>query len=178
MICLSHAGEHEQADIGILSKKNKGAFFLPMSEKIPLKGMQSANSSISPFAMLSGANNDTIYEYCDDASELKKLLTKDAYMDANLIPTIDRHRVLNAYALDFFKNPSTHALIVDNKLQQGEVYNELLEFMLTILSISTGLEQLTKECDENDYVVGAFKHLKFEYHSRFHSVFPYSKLPV
>ena len=176
LICLSHAGDHDQADA--YSQENKGASFLPMSEKIPLKGIQSINSSISPFAMLSGANNDTIYEYCDDANELKKLLSKDAFMDANLIPTIDRRRVLNAYALDFFKNPSIEALMVDNRLQQGDVYNELLEFMLTIMSISTGLEQLTKECDENDYVVGAFKHLKFVYQSRFYSVFPYYKLPV
>ena len=175
LICLSHAGQCEQANIGILTNKNKGVPFLPMSEKSPLNGIQYVNSSVSTFAMLSGANNDTIYEYCDDASELRKILTKEAFMDANFIPTLYRGRVLNAYALDFFKCPSKKALVVDNKLQPGDVYNELLEFMLTIMSISTALEQLTEEDDEHKYVVGAFKHLALVYQSRFNSVFPYSK---
>ena len=92
-------------------------------------------------------------------------------MDFKSIPAIDLDALKNAYALDFFKHGSRKALLLDNRMQSGEIYDALKDFMLMTMSIATALEQLGPE-ETDDHVIGAFKHLAYEYRHKFQKVFP------
>jgi len=161
-----------------LSKQMLLSQGLPLSQAsvLPIKADEVNASCIAPLSRLSGCTDEDIESYCTEAKELDKMMPREILIRGNLIPTIDENQVRNSYALDFFKHQSKRALTEDNCLKSGDIYEHLNEFMLTIMSIATSLEQLGPEDDE-DHVIWAFKHLAFEYRDRFNSGFPGSKLP-
>ncbi|MEE6461042.1 hypothetical protein FKM82_001176 [Ascaphus truei] len=64
---------------------------------------------------------------------------------------------LNAYIHDFFKHGSLAAMSQDNQIHEGEAFQLLRDFFLSIKSISTSLKEMCE--DKNDTVVLAFQQL-------------------
>ncbi|XP_029336518.1 probable ATP-dependent RNA helicase DDX60 isoform X3 [Mus caroli] len=79
-----------------------------------------------------------------------------------------RKMPLNAYALDFYKHGSLIGLVQDNGMHQGEAYNLLKDFKLTIKSISVSLRELCE--NEEDNVVLAFEQLSTSFQEKFELV--------
>ena len=136
-----------------------------------------ATSAVIPFVQLSGCTNKHIKDNCLNREEIFRILPAEIFMDFKSIPALNADVPKNAYALDFFKHISLKAIEEDNKIRKGEIYNSLKDFMLIIMSIATALEQLGPE-ESDDHVIGAFKHLSFEYRKRFQAGFPTARIKL
>ncbi|XP_012879171.1 PREDICTED: probable ATP-dependent RNA helicase DDX60 [Dipodomys ordii] len=79
-----------------------------------------------------------------------------------------RRMPLNAYILDFYKHGSLKGLVQDNRINEGEAYNLLKDFSLTVKSISVSLRELCE--NEDDNVVLAFEQLSETFSEKFKKI--------
>ncbi|XP_027035542.1 probable ATP-dependent RNA helicase DDX60 [Pocillopora damicornis] len=125
--------------------------------------------------------NAAVELYEEDIEEepidhLLEIVRRDVYTDIHVVPILRLKKCnsvgsampLNAYALDFFKHGSAKVIEKENGIKAGEVFQVLKDFVLTMKSISTSLEELGPE---GDNVVVAFKQLAEEYGNKFRKQF-------
>ena len=84
------------------------------------------------------------------------------------MPTLDDSVDLNGYVYDFFNHGNVKALITENGLMQGDVYQLLKDFKLVLKSISVSLTELSPE---NDEVIQAFTQLVEEFDVKFEEAY-------
>ncbi|XP_054995033.1 probable ATP-dependent RNA helicase DDX60 [Sorex araneus] len=128
--------------------------------------------AISPFVCLSG-NTDSVLLRPATSDNVILRTVNISYSQA---PLLKKHKVdsqgrimpLNSYALDFYKHGSLKGIAQDNRINEGDAYLLLKDFMLTIKSISVSLRELCE--DEEDNVVLAFEHLSETYAEKFKRV--------
>ncbi|XP_066243861.1 probable ATP-dependent RNA helicase DDX60 isoform X1 [Saccopteryx leptura] len=117
--------------------------------------------AISPFVCLSGnSDRDLLQPRTLNHVVLRTIGISHAQAPLLWSQKFDsqgRRMPLNAYALDFFKHGSLIGLVQDNRLNEGEAYDLLKDFSLTIQSISVSLRELCE--NEEDNVVLAFEQL-------------------
>ncbi|XP_027763996.1 probable ATP-dependent RNA helicase DDX60 [Empidonax traillii] len=125
-------------------------------------------SAISPFACLSGVvDNDLFHGDIINTAVLHSLGINVGNCPLLHLKKYDnqgRRMPLNAYALDFYKHGSLTALTTDNWLNEGDAYNALKDFSLTIKAIGISLSELCDDPDDN--VLLAFKQLSEEYEEK------------
>ena len=129
-------------------------------------------SGISTFARLSGCVNADITRQRLQNEDFQRLLPYHICISSELLPCIDMEKVRNAYALDFFKHGNVTALSEDNGLRDGDIFHYLNDFLLTIKTISTALEQTA----EHEVVTEAFKHLAVVFELRYRKSFPWARI--
>ncbi|KAM8808190.1 putative ATP-dependent RNA helicase DDX60 [Eudromia elegans] len=129
-------------------------------------------SAISPFACLSGMSDHDLFQ----AANVNQAVLRSLKINVSNCPLLylekrdelGRKRPLNAYALDFYKHGSLAALHTDNRLNKGDAYCHLRDFLLLIKSIGTSLSEL---CDNpNDHVLLAFQKLAENYEKKLAAV--------
>jgi hypothetical protein len=110
---------------------------------------QSQNPSISPFAGPSGLTHEQfISNYNPTVGSWD--LAYDLDLSSRIVPfvDIDAHDhtnsayYLNSYALDFFKHGSERLLMSENELDRGETYHLLSNFLDSLTSIKTSLNNI------------------------------------
>ncbi|XP_053315899.1 probable ATP-dependent RNA helicase DDX60 [Spea bombifrons] len=122
-------------------------------------------SGISPFACLSGNSDHNLFAM----ENVNSLMLQTAQIPDKHIPILPlqkkdpsgRKLMLNAFALDFFKHRSLQAIVNENGFNEGDAYNKLKDFSLTISAISVSVKEMCE--DENDPVVLAFEQLNTMY---------------
>ncbi|XP_053556210.1 probable ATP-dependent RNA helicase DDX60 [Bombina bombina] len=135
-----------------------------------LMNCSESRSAISPFACLSG-NTDHDFFHTDDPDNL---LLQKVKINTKNIPilrlekkdALGRKMPLNAYIHDFFKHGSLAAMANDNMIHEGEAYQLLRDFLLTIKSISVSLEEM---CKEKNSLVVAFQNLCYQFQDKLKS---------
>nr|XP_019587029.1 PREDICTED: probable ATP-dependent RNA helicase DDX60 [Rhinolophus sinicus] len=128
--------------------------------------------AISPFVCLSGnCDSDLLQSETSNHLILRTIGIRHAQAPVLLSQEFDsqgRRMPLNAYALDFYKHGSLIGLVQDNRLNEGDAYQLLKDFSLTIQCISVSLREL---CDnEEDNVVLAFEQLSETFSEKFKKV--------
>ncbi|XP_019521038.1 PREDICTED: probable ATP-dependent RNA helicase DDX60 isoform X2 [Hipposideros armiger] len=128
--------------------------------------------AVSPFACLSGnCDSDLLQSQTPNHIILRTIGIRHSQTPVLLPQAFDsqgRRMPLNAYALDFYKHGSLIGLVQDNRMNEGEAYQLLKDFSLTIQSISVSLREL---CDnEEDNVVLAFEQLNETFHEKLTNV--------
>ncbi|XP_039732062.1 putative ATP-dependent RNA helicase DDX60 [Pteropus medius] len=117
--------------------------------------------AISPFVCLSGnSDSDLLQPKTPNHVILRTIGISHAQVPVLWSQKIDgqgRIMPLNAYVLDFYKHGSLIGLVQDNRMNEGEAYQLLKDFSLTIQSISVSLRELCE--NEEDNVVLAFEQL-------------------
>ncbi|XP_055488277.1 probable ATP-dependent RNA helicase DDX60 isoform X1 [Leucoraja erinacea] len=129
-------------------------------------------TGISPFACLSGHTDHDLFNNYD----LDKIIFRTLGIHMNNIPILPlrrydrqgRHMPLNAYALDFYKHGSLHALSKDNGINRGDAYALIKDFTFVISAISVSLIERSESV--NDPVVLAFEQLNKTYNKKFRAV--------
>ena len=86
-----------------------------------------------------------------------------------MVPILNDNVTLNAYAVDFFNHGNDKALVSDNGLMRGDVFNLLKDFLMVIKSIHVSLSELAPA--DGDEVILAFKQLDEEYTNVFNKAF-------
>ena len=86
------------------------------------------------------------------------------------MPILKDDLTLNAYVVDFFNHGNVKALVSENGIMHGDVFNLLKDFLLVIKSIHVSLSQLGPD-DGDDAVIAAFGQLSDEYTSLFNKTF-------
>ncbi|KAJ7326821.1 hypothetical protein JRQ81_016580 [Phrynocephalus forsythii] len=128
--------------------------------------------AVSPFVCLSG-NTDLDLLH---AGTVNSVILRTIGITASDIPVLHskmydnqgRIMPLNSYVLDFYKHGSLVAMEQDNAINEGEAYNLLKDFCLTLQVISVSLSEL---CDnEDDDVVQAFEQLSCSYREKLNKV--------
>lgn len=117
------------------------------------QSQQTNNPSISPFAGVSGLTHNCFMSNYNPIIGSWDLVY-DLDLSSRVVPFIDiesRDHTnvayhLNSYALDFFIHGSEKLLMIENRLEPGDIYNLLLDFNLVLSSITTSLEVII----END----------------------------
>ncbi|XP_009675480.2 probable ATP-dependent RNA helicase DDX60 isoform X1 [Struthio camelus] len=129
-------------------------------------------SAISPFACLSGMIDQDLFH----TTNINQAVLRSLGINVTNCPLLylekyddqGRKKLLNAYALDFYKHGSLIALTTDNWLNEGDAYYHLKDFLLLIKSIRTSLSEL---CDNpNDNVLLAFQKLAENYEKKLDAV--------
>ncbi|XP_041042985.1 probable ATP-dependent RNA helicase DDX60 isoform X2 [Carcharodon carcharias] len=136
------------------------------------KVLSCLTTSVSPFACLSGHSDHDLFKLGD----IDPIIFRTLGIHSNNIPVLHlkcydrqgRQMPLNAYALDFYKHGCLDALHSDNRLNRGEAFNLIKDFMLVISAISTSLTELCIK--EDDLVALAFQQLQESYTSKFQQV--------
>ncbi|OCT96953.1 probable ATP-dependent RNA helicase DDX60 [Xenopus laevis] len=131
-------------------------------------------SAVSPFACLSG---NTDYNLLT-SENVDSLLLQTVHVSQKHIAVLHlektdafgRKRLLNAYALDFFKHGSIDALEEDNGFHKGDAFYKLRDFSLSIATISVSLREFCE--DEDDPVVLAFEQLNTMYKEKLATAYP------
>lgn len=128
--------------------------------------------AISPFVCLSG-NTDSILLQPEVSDNIILRTVNISYSQAPLlrqhkVDTLGRILPLNSYALDFYKHGSLKGLAQDNRINEGDAYLLLKDFILTIKSISVSLHELCE--NEEDNVVLAFDQLSETFEEKFNKV--------
>ena len=140
---------------------------MPCSKNSVIDAEEGSNlSGISPIARLSGCVNSDIENQEFSPGDFDRLLPQD-FLYKGSLPFINMNRAKDAYALDFFKHGSKSALLEDNGLKSGEVYDSVNDFLLTVRSIANALDQIP----DHRFVTEAFKHLAIVFELRFNKVF-------
>ncbi|XP_048186373.1 LOW QUALITY PROTEIN: probable ATP-dependent RNA helicase DDX60 [Perognathus longimembris pacificus] len=128
--------------------------------------------AISPFGALSGNfDDDLLYPEVPTHIILRTIGISYAQAPVLWPQRFDiqgRTMPLNAYALDFYKHGSLVGLVQDNSINEGEAYQLLKDFALTIKSISVSLRELCE--NEDDNVVLAFEQLSKTFLEKFKKV--------
>lgn len=100
--------------------------------------------AISPFVCLSGnCDSDLLQSDTSNHIILRTIGIRHAQAPVLLSQEFDsqgRRMPLNAYALDFYKHGSLTGLVQDNRLNEGDAYQLLKDFSLTIQCIRTSLK--------------------------------------
>ncbi|XP_054432048.1 probable ATP-dependent RNA helicase DDX60 [Pteronotus mesoamericanus] len=126
-----------------------------------LMSCKEGRRAISPFVCLSGnSDHDLLHLETPDHVILRTVgisYTQAPLLWSQKYDSQGRRMPLNAYALDFYKHGSLIGLVQDNRMNEGDAYQLLKDFLLTIKSISVSLRELC-ECEE-DNVVLAFEQL-------------------
>nr|XP_033814625.1 probable ATP-dependent RNA helicase DDX60 [Geotrypetes seraphini] len=125
-------------------------------------------TSISPFACLSGNMDYDLFH----AENVNSIMLRTIGISAKNIPVIwlekfdcrGKKKILNAYALDFYKHGSLKIIAEENKIHEGEVYYMLRDFCLLIRSVSVSMMELCE--NDRDDVVLAFKQLSKNYSAK------------
>nr|XP_014342204.1 PREDICTED: probable ATP-dependent RNA helicase DDX60 [Latimeria chalumnae] len=125
----------------------------------------SQRTAVSPFVCLSGRTNQDLF----DARLVDNVTLQSIGIHSGNIPVLylekydhqGRKLQLNAYAHDFYKHGCLLAIHSDNMIHKGDAFNLLYDFSLVISAISTSLDELCE--DEEDNVVLAFRQLKESY---------------
>ncbi|XP_050194285.1 LOW QUALITY PROTEIN: probable ATP-dependent RNA helicase DDX60 [Myiozetetes cayanensis] len=125
-------------------------------------------SAISPFVCLSGVVDNDLFH----GDIINKAVLHSLGINVRNCPLLHlkkydnqgRRMPLNAYALDFYKHGSLTALTTDNWLNEGDAYNALKDFSLTIKAIGISLSELCDDPDDN--VLLAFKQLSEDYEEK------------
>ena len=121
------------------------------------QSQQERNPSISPFAGPSGLTHATFMSnYNPTIGSWDLVYNLD--LTTNVVPFVDIDSrdhtnagyYLNSYALDFFKHGSQTMLIIENKLNEGDIYNLLLDFRLMLSSVKTSLETILLNPNNNN----------------------------
>ena len=86
------------------------------------------------------------------------------------MPILKDDLTLNAYVVDFFNHGNVKALVSENGIMHGDVFNLLKDFLLVIKSIHVSLSELGPE-DGDDVVIAAFGQLADEFSSVFNKAF-------
>ncbi|XP_042556908.1 probable ATP-dependent RNA helicase DDX60 [Dipodomys spectabilis] len=128
--------------------------------------------AVSPFVSLSGNfDDDLLYPEIPHRNILRTLGISYAQAPLLLPQNFDsqgRRMPLNAYILDFYKHGSLKGLVQDNRINEGEAYNLLKDFSLTVKSISVSLRELCE--NEDDNVVLAFEQLSETFSEKFKKI--------
>uniref|UniRef100_A0A8C5XE53 DExD/H-box helicase 60 n=1 Tax=Microcebus murinus TaxID=30608 RepID=A0A8C5XE53_MICMU len=145
-----------------LSKINFTGADCADSELVPhLMSCGKGRRAISPFVCLSGISDEDLLEPgTPDHVTLHTIGVNGIRAPVLCAERFDgrgRRMPLNAYALDFYKHGSLVGLVQDNGMNEGEAYNLLKDFALTIKAISVSLHELCE--NEDDNVVSAFEQL-------------------
>lgn len=128
--------------------------------------------AISPFACLSGNSDGDLLKF-QNLDHVSLGTISISHKQAPLlypwkVDSQGRRMPLNAYALDFYKHGSLKGLSQDNRMNQGDAYEMLKDFSLTIKSISVSLRELCE--NEDDNVVLAFEQLSDSFMEKFNKV--------
>ncbi|XP_047407322.1 probable ATP-dependent RNA helicase DDX60 isoform X2 [Sciurus carolinensis] len=137
-----------------------------------LMNCKEGRTAISPFVCLSGNFNDVLLEPGTPSHVVLHTIGLNHIEAPVLWPqhfdSQGRRMPLNAYALDFYKHGSLVGLTQDNRLHEGDAYQLLKDFALTIKSISVSLRELCE--NEDDNVVLAFEQLSETFMEKFAQV--------
>ncbi|XP_030048083.1 probable ATP-dependent RNA helicase DDX60 [Microcaecilia unicolor] len=125
-------------------------------------------TSVSPFACLSGNMDHDLFH----AENVNSIMLRTIGMDAKNIPVLwlekfdcrGKKKILNAYALDFYRHGSLKAIADENKIHEGEAYNMLRDFYLLIRSVSISMMELCE--NKRDSVLLAFDLLSRNYRAK------------
>ncbi|KAM4836866.1 putative ATP-dependent RNA helicase DDX60 [Thomomys bottae] len=128
--------------------------------------------AVSPFVCLSGNFDDSLL-YPEIPSHIILRTVGITYDQAPLLwpqrfDSKGRRMSLNAYILDFYKHGSLVGLVQDNGINEGEAYQLLKDFSLTVKAISVSLRELCE--NEDDNVVLAFEQLSRTFSEKFNAV--------
>ncbi|CAF1558198.1 unnamed protein product [Didymodactylos carnosus] len=106
---------------------------------------QQPSSAISPFAGLSGLTDELFMQNYNSTSYD---LAFNIDLSNRIVPFMDilnyNKTDLNSYAVDFYINGSEQQLLTQNRLQPGDVFVFLEDFLLILASIKTSLEVIVK----------------------------------
>ncbi|MBZ3878859.1 putative ATP-dependent RNA helicase DDX60 [Sciurus carolinensis] len=137
-----------------------------------LMNCKEGRTAISPFVCLSGNFDDVLLEPGTPSHVVLHTIGLNHIKAPVLWPqhfdNQGRRMSLNAYALDFYKHGSLVGLAQDNRLHEGDAYQLLKDFALTIKSISVSLRELCE--NEDDNVVLAFEQLSETFMEKFAQV--------
>ncbi|XP_036137795.1 probable ATP-dependent RNA helicase DDX60 isoform X2 [Molossus molossus] len=128
--------------------------------------------AISPFVCLSGNSDGDLLQ----PGTPKHVILHTIGINHSQAPLLwperfdgqGRRMPLNAYALDFYKHGSLIGLVQDNRMNEGDAYELLKDFSLTIQSISVSLRELCE--NEEDNVVLAFEQLSKTFREKLNKV--------
>ncbi|XP_012512448.1 PREDICTED: probable ATP-dependent RNA helicase DDX60 [Propithecus coquereli] len=128
--------------------------------------------AISPFVCLSGiSDGDLLQPETPDHVILHTIGVNGIQAPVLCAERFDgrgRRMPLNAYALDFYKHGSLVGLVQDNRMNEGDAYNLLKDFGLTVKAISVSLRELCE--NEDDNVVLAFEQLSETFFEKFRKI--------
>ncbi|XP_027622591.1 probable ATP-dependent RNA helicase DDX60 isoform X2 [Tupaia chinensis] len=137
-----------------------------------LMGCKEGRVAISPFVCLSGNSDDDLLQPGTPNHVTLRTISINHTQAPVLWPqkfdSQGRGMPLNAYALDFYKHGSLKGLSQDNGMNEGDAYQLLKDFLLTIQSISVSLRELCE--NEDDNVVLAFEQLSQNFREKFENV--------
>ncbi|XP_036170756.1 probable ATP-dependent RNA helicase DDX60 isoform X1 [Myotis myotis] len=128
--------------------------------------------AISPFVCLSGNSDGDLLQPATPSHVILRTIGISHAQAPVLWPhrfdSQGRRMPLNAYALDFYKHGSLTGLVQDNRMNEGDAYELLKDFSLTLQSISVSLRELCE--NEDDNVVLAFEQLSKTFSEKFNKV--------
>ncbi|KAF2075877.1 hypothetical protein CYY_002813 [Polysphondylium violaceum] len=152
---------------------------LALSHDRPIKNPENTNSAwrtrIYGLKPTKGFHQNPVHSLCGaynikTKDQLKSLLGSKNYFSLSVLPFSNLEPgIINSYILDFFKHGQSIAIIRDNKISEGEIWNLLREFTLVLKTIATCLERRS----EHDPITLAFKGLAERYQKRFGESFSY-----
>jgi hypothetical protein len=103
----------------------------------------------SPFVALSG--------HCDEFSSIQELCgtTRGGlFLDPQMVPIFDLHdeetTFLNSYLLDFYKHGQKSALVLYNKIQEDDLFDELQNFSLVLKALSAAMQRRAGHYPDTD----------------------------
>nr|XP_058158354.1 probable ATP-dependent RNA helicase DDX60 [Dasypus novemcinctus] len=132
-----------------------------------MPGVES-RTAISPFACLSNITDQDLFD--TDVLNDAVLRTVNVYRENIPFLKLNKYDMrgkkcsLNAYALNFYKHGSLLKLTSENRLNMGDAFNLIRDFVLTIQSIRISLSELCDDKDDN--VVLAFKQLSDAFNAK------------
>ncbi|RIA88407.1 hypothetical protein C1645_877420 [Glomus cerebriforme] len=99
----------------------------------------------SPFIAMCSSLGDTFVNLEDLTSHIHSGI----FLDFHSIPFIKIDENINAYILDFFTHGQEKALVEANGLKRGEVWQDLRDFRLILLSVVSSLKIRVEELSKN-----------------------------